>query len=71
MFLASLSKVLNAIWGLIHEQKPYQGSVTYKVEKAKYYSECILNISSSTTLSEDDVRYAAGKIKEVLSELVI
>lgn len=55
-----------AIWGLIHEQKPYHGAVTYKIEKAKYYSECILNIPSSTTLSEDDVRYAAKKVKKVL-----
>ena len=58
-----------AIWGLIHEQKPYQGAVTYRIEKAKHYSECILNIPSSTTLSEDDVRYAAEKVKEVLEGL--
>ena len=59
-----------AIWGLIHEQKPYYGSVTYKIEKAKYYSECILNIPSSTSLSEEDVRYAASKVREVLKGFV-
>ena len=59
-----------AIWGLIHEQKPYYGSVTYKIEKAKYYNECILNIPSSTSLSEEDVRYAASKVREVLKGFV-
>jgi perosamine synthetase len=59
-----------AIWGLIHEQKPYYGSVTYKIEKAKYYSECILNIPSSTSLSEEYVRYAASKVREVLKGFV-
>ena len=58
-----------AIWGLIHEQKPYFGAVTYRIEKAKYYSNCILNIPSSTTLSEADVRYAAEKVQEVLQGL--
>ena len=28
-----------AIWGLINEQKPYEGEVTYKLEKAPYYAE--------------------------------
>ena len=58
-----------AIWGLIHEQKPYVGAITYEMEKAPYYSSCILNIPSSTQLTEDDIRYAAYMIKEVLGEL--
>ncbi len=60
-----------AIWGLIHEQKPYLGSITYKIEEAKYYSEAILNIPSSTTLSEDDVRFAGNRIKEVLTQFAV
>lgn len=55
-----------AIWGLIHEQKPYVGAITYEIEKAPYYSSCILNIPSSTQLTEDDIRYAAAMIKDVL-----
>ncbi|MEE3392713.1 MAG: LegC family aminotransferase [Lachnospiraceae bacterium] len=55
-----------AIWGLINEQLPYIHEKTYKLEKAKYYSERILNIPSSTQLSEDDISYAADQIKDVL-----
>lgn len=43
------------IWGLIHEQKPYQNSLCYKIEKARYYSERIINIPCSTNLTEDDI----------------
>lgn len=43
------------IWGLIHEQKPYQNCVAYKIEKAKMYSECILNIPCSTNLKEEEI----------------
>ena len=35
-----------AIWGLIHEQLPYQNAIAYEMEKAPYYSSCILNIPS-------------------------
>ena len=55
-----------AIWGLIHEQKPYMNDVVYEMEKAPYYSECILNIPASTQLTEDDVKFAAEQIKQVL-----
>lgn len=58
-----------AIWGLIHEQKPYADSLCYKIEKACYYSGCILNIPSSTQLTEDDIEYSTEMIKEVLGDL--
>ena len=55
-----------AIWGLINEQKPYLNDYTYKIEKAKYYSSCILNIPSSTQITEEEIVYVADKIKELL-----
>ena len=58
-----------AIWGLIHEQKPYEGALAYRIEKAVYYSNCILNIPSSTQLTKEDQMYAADMIKEILGEL--
>lgn len=58
-----------AIWGLIHEQKPYADSICYKIEKASYYSGCILNIPSTTQLTEDDIKYSTEMIKEVLGDL--
>ncbi len=58
-----------AIWGLINEQKPYLGEFAYRMEKAPYYAERILNIPSSTQLTADDIRYAADRIKKRLEEL--
>lgn len=40
-----------AIWGLINEQKPYWGDATYKLEKAPYYADRILNIPCSTQIT--------------------
>lgn len=59
-----------AIWGLIHEQKPYKNCLTYKMEKAIYYSGCILNIPCSTQMTEEEVRFSTQAVKEVLGELM-
>ena len=55
-----------AIWGLIHEQEPYRQNIAYKIEKAPCYSATVLNIPSSTQLTEEDICYAAEQITEVL-----
>lgn len=57
-----------AIWGLIHEQRPYQDSLTYHIEQATYYSQRILNIPCSTQIKEEDIKYVAKTIKTVLGE---
>ena len=59
-----------AIWGLINEQKPYEGEVTYKLEKAPYYAERILNMPSSTQITEEEIRYVATTVKQLLKDLV-
>ena len=43
------------IWGLIHQQKPYQGSRTYQIEKAVNYRDRVLNLPCSTNLTAADV----------------
>lgn len=58
-----------AIWGLINEQKPYLNETTYQLEKAPYYAERILNIPSSTQITEDEIEYVAAEIKKLLEEL--
>lgn len=58
-----------AIWGLINEQKPYEGEETYKLERAPYYAERILNIPSSTQITEEEIKYVADKVKQLLEEL--
>ena len=57
------------IWGLINEQKPYEGEQTYKLEKAPYYAERILNIPSSTQITEDEIRYVADEVMKLLRSL--
>lgn len=58
-----------AIWGLINEQKPYQGEETYKLEIAPYYSTRILNIPSSTQIMESEIRYVAEQVMDLLGSL--
>lgn len=55
-----------AIWGLIHEQKPYRECIAYKIEKAYYYKNHVINIPCSTNLAEEDIEYVVSTIKEVI-----
>lgn len=55
------------IWGLIHEQLPYVNTVAYKIEKAKYYSERVINIPCSTNISEADIQKVCNTIKKRIS----
>ncbi len=57
------------IWGLIHEQEPYKDDLAYMVEKAQYYSSCILNVPCSTQITKEEIAYVAGQVKEVLDGL--
>lgn len=55
------------IWGLIHEQKPYKNCQSYKIEKAEYYYNKIINIPCSSNLNKNDIAVVSNKIKEVLN----
>ena len=60
----SLSKYPSSpIWGLIHEQKPYLGSLTWQIEKAEYYWNRVVNLPCSTSLTEEDVNRVVNCIK--------
>lgn len=58
-----------AIWGLINEQIPYMREKTYRLEKAPFYAERILNIPCSTQIKEEEIIYVAEQIKDLLKEL--
>ncbi|MBO4926908.1 MAG: LegC family aminotransferase [Clostridiales bacterium] len=58
-----------AIWGLINEQKPYENEITYRLEKAPYYATRILNIPSSTQITEEEIGFVADHVKALLEEL--
>lgn len=54
------------VWGLIHQQKPYEKAVAYEIEKAPYYSERIINIPSSTQLTEEDLTYVVECMRKTI-----
>lgn len=56
------------IWGLIHQQKPYLEAQSYKIEKACYYHDNVINIPCSSNLKRDDVINVVEVIKNILSE---
>lgn len=62
-FLAEHGVQTRPIWGLIHEQKPYEGSYTYEIVKAKSYWEHIVNIPCSTNLAAEDIECVAGLLR--------
>ena len=51
------------VWGLIHQQKPYLDNQKYKIEKAFFYLDTILNIPCSSNLSKEDVLYIVECLK--------
>lgn len=52
------------IWGLIHQQKPYQGSRAYQIEKAAHYRDRVLNLPCSTNLTAADVDRVIACLRE-------
>lgn len=62
-YLSSKNIQSRPIWGLINEQKPYVNNQTYKIEKAKYYLEHIVNIPCSSNLMQEDVSYVIECLK--------
>lgn len=56
------------IWGLIHEQRPYKKYLAYHIERAKYYTETILNIPCSTQLTKEDIAYVVEMITQIIKE---
>lgn len=43
------------LWGLIHKQKPYLTNQGYRIEKAYYYEENLINVPCSSNLKKEDV----------------
>ena len=65
-FLKSSNIQARPIWGLISKQKPYSHNKSYKIEKAYYYYERVVNIPCSTNLSFDDVNSVISVLKKKL-----
>jgi len=63
-YLASKKIQARPIWGLISDQKPYEGSQTYKIDKAKQYLDNVVNIPCSSNLSREDAAYVIECLKQ-------
>lgn len=57
------------IWGLINEQAPYRTCRSYKVERAKWYRDRVVNLPCSTNLDGDDVQRVAEEICRIAGKL--
>lgn len=69
-YIDGLSKVgveTRPIWGLIGEQKPYIESISFRVEKAKHYSEGVINLPCSTNLTTVQIEEVVNKLKKCLA----
>lgn len=53
------------IWGLINEQRPYIENQSYRIEKARYYIERIVNIPCSSNLTKEDLLYVVECLKSL------
>ena len=53
------------IWHLLHNLPMYLNNQSYKIEKANYYHERIVNIPCSSNLTSYNLMYVIDKIKEI------
>jgi len=53
------------IWGLIHQQMPYQSNYAYKIERAIDYHERIVNIPCSSNLTTEEALRVMQCLKEI------
>jgi len=53
------------LWRLIHKQKPYLNNYAYRIEKAEFYEENLINIPCSSNLTEDEVGVVVEKLMEL------
>lgn len=58
------------IWQLIHTLKPYQNSQAYKIQKALWYYDHVVNIPCSSNLSKEDVLKVSSLIKQYEEETI-
>lgn len=50
------------IWGLIHQQAPYKGALSYRIEKAVDYHNRVVNLPCSSSLTQEDVLRVVGAL---------
>lgn len=56
------------IWQLMHRLKPYAGCKTYRIEKAPWYHDRVVNLPCSTNLTREQIHRVAAAIREIMGE---
>ena len=51
------------IWALIHSLLPYRDAQTYRIERAPYYWERVVNIPCSTNLTDADIDHVSELLR--------
>lgn len=54
-----------AVWGLVHEQKPYENDAVYNICKAPFYQKMIINLPCSTQLKQSDISKVVKTLKTI------
>ncbi len=54
------------IWELMHNLKPYKDCRAYRIEKAVFYHDNVVNVPCSTNLSDADVKRVVSEIKDIV-----
>ncbi len=55
------------IWELMHRLKPYAGYRAYKIEKAPWFHDRVVNLPCSTSLTRADIQRVADAIREIMA----
>lgn len=53
------------LWGLIHKQRPYLNNQGYRIDKAYFYEENLINVPCSTNLTEEEVQVVIDMIRSL------
>jgi perosamine synthetase len=64
-FLAEQGIGTRPIWGLISEQKPYLGSESYQIERARWYKSRVINLPCSTSINNDEIAKVCVALKQI------
>lgn len=57
------------IWGLISEQQPYRGCISFEIEEAKNFYNLIFNVPCSSNLSSEDVMKVVSTMNAIVGDL--
>lgn len=53
------------IWGLVNEQKPYIDDISYKIERAYFYKERVINLPCSTNLNQEQIKKVCNTLNKI------